>query len=81
VTAVSPEAIQIVQEATKAAGTPVPAGWGANRLVGDSGRQVRGPTPQLGRRSDGLSLLYPEKVHSLAGESEAASQGLGWVPL
>jgi len=39
------------------------------------------PTPQLGRRSDGLSLLYPEKVHSLAGESEAASQGLGWVPL
>ncbi len=45
-----------------------------------AGRYVA-PTPQLVRRSDGLSLLYPEKIHSLAGESEAASQGLGWVPL
>jgi len=36
------------------------------------------PTPQLGRRSDGLALLYPEKVHSLAGESEA---GKSWLAL
>ncbi len=36
------------------------------------------PMPQLGRRSDGLALLYPEKVHSLAGESEA---GKSWLAL
>jgi len=78
VSAVSPEAIQIVRAATEAAGAPVPAGWEPIDLSALLAGQYVAPTPQLGRRSDGLALLYPEKVHSLAGESEA---GKSWLAL
>lgn len=36
------------------------------------------PLPSIGRRDDGAGLLYPGKVHSLAGESEA---GKSWLAL
>lgn len=36
------------------------------------------PEPTLGRRSDGFALLYPGRVHSVAGESEA---GKSWLLL
>jgi hypothetical protein len=78
VSAVSPEAIQIVRAAIEAAGAPVPAGWEPIDLSALLAGQYVPPTPQLGRRSDGLALLYPEKVHSLAGESEA---GKSWLAL
>jgi len=78
VSAVSPEATRIVREATEAAGAPVPAGWGQIDLSAILAGKYVAPTPQLGRRSDGLALLYPKKVHSLAGESES---GKSWLAL
>lgn len=42
-----------------------------------SGRIV-GPVPSLMVRSDGVALLYPGEVHSLAGEPET---GKGWMVL
>lgn len=40
--------------------------------------EIVGPVPTLMTRSDGVSLLYPGDVHSLAGEPES---GKGWITL
>jgi hypothetical protein len=37
---------------------------------------ITGPVPSLLPRSDGVCLLYPGEVHSMAGEPEA---GKGWI--
>jgi hypothetical protein len=36
------------------------------------------PTPTVGRRTDGVGLFYPRKIHSIASETEA---GKTWVAL
>jgi hypothetical protein len=38
--------------------------------------QWQPPEPTVGRRADGRGLLYPGRVHTVAGESEA---GKGWL--
>lgn len=49
---------------------PIVAGIEAGNIVG--------PVPALLHRSDGVALLYPGEVHSIAGEPEA---GKGWINL
>lgn len=38
--------------------------------------EASGPVPELMPRTDGLALLYPGELHSLAGEPES---GKGWI--
>ncbi len=40
--------------------------------------EIVGPVPTLLRRSDGVALLYPGEVHSIAGEPES---GKTWIAL
>jgi len=49
---------------------PIVAGLQAGEIVG--------PVPKLMARSDGVCLLYPGEIHSLAGEPET---GKGWIAL
>jgi KaiC/GvpD/RAD55 family RecA-like ATPase len=47
-------------------------------VAGIEAGEIVGPVPQLMARTDGVSLLYPGEVHSLAGEPES---GKGWIAL
>jgi hypothetical protein len=47
-------------------------------VAGIQAGDIVGPVPHLMARSDGVSLLYPGEVHSLAGEPES---GKGWAAL
>ena len=48
------------------------ATWAAEPLDEILNGNVKRPTPTLMQRTDGVSLLYQAKVHSLHGESESA---------
>jgi len=50
----------------------------ASILDGIERGEIVGPQPSLMLRSDGIALLYPGEVHSLAGEPES---GKGWLSL
>jgi hypothetical protein len=47
-------------------------------VAGVQAGEIVGPLPQLMARTDGVCLLYPGEVHSLAGEPES---GKGWAAL
>jgi hypothetical protein len=47
-------------------------------VAGIQAGEIVGPVPHLMARSDGVCLLYPGEVHSLAGEPES---GKGWITL
>lgn len=47
-------------------------------LAGIASGEITGPTPTLMARTDGVQLLYPGELHSLAGEPES---GKGWIAL
>lgn len=47
-------------------------------IAGIKAGRVVGPVPKLLQRTDGVALLYPAEVHSLAGEPET---GKGWIAL
>jgi AAA domain len=45
-------------------------------VAGIQAGEIVGPVPTLMARTDGVALLYPGEIHSLAGEPEA---GKGWI--
>lgn len=45
-------------------------------VAGIQAGEIVGPVPSLMPRTDGVALLYPGEIHSLAGEPEA---GKGWI--
>jgi hypothetical protein len=47
-------------------------------VAGIQAGEIVGPVPELMARTDGIRLLYPGEVHSLAGEPES---GKGWITL
>ena len=47
-------------------------------VAGIASGEIIGPVPALLTRTDGLPLIYPGEVHSIAGEPEA---GKGWIML
>lgn len=47
-------------------------------VAGVQAGEIVGPVPALMLRTDGVPLLYPGEVHSLAGEPES---GKGWIAL
>lgn len=74
----------VTPEHVEQAASPPPPGstWApldlAAIVAGVLDGRIVGPTPSLMRRTDGVALLYPGEVHSLAGEPEA---GKGWTAL
>jgi hypothetical protein len=47
-------------------------------VAGVQAGEIVGPVPELMRRTDGVPLLYPGEIHSLAGEPETCK---GWIVL
>jgi hypothetical protein len=47
-------------------------------VAGVQAGEIVGPVPELMKRTDGVPLLYPGEIHSLAGEPETCK---GWIVL
>ena len=47
-------------------------------VAGIQAGEIVGPVPRVMRRTDGVCLLYPGEIHSLAGEPESCK---GWIVL